>query len=946
MVKCKKNVKWFFCSILFIVSTVCFTVSGFAADFVGHADTVDYAAGTDGVYVTESFENAVSYKTKTDATVIPDSATTYGKTLSKMLSVKLSEGVDISAAGRSWDGFLIDVAFSSSFKFYLWLADVGTDGSVVISRNYNNQTNRYEKFIDRTGKDLSADGKGVITRSGYYMSSGAVSGTWVYNFSDIVVKPNQIIDELLFGLRMNENTYFGQGFEINSISVYKVDTESSTGYTVKTLFNAKDLTVTTDPTDTTAGINLADARKGSVVNTARTLANNTGSFIDESYDENETGNANVIVTVPTCTVTVNYLNEDEETIKDAESTVYRKGHTYSVDAPVISGYVFKESDVALSGTVNSDITVNLVYAVAGVSVTVRHVDEQGNTVSAQTSRSYYEGASYTVTPLSVLGYEYVSADKDLSGIINEDITVTLTYRQVETFVLTVKFADEQGNELIPDQTYTYNSGATYEVEPAEIEYYAYKQADKELVGTICEDTEIIMTYETDALNPPRLHTDVNYAVSDDGLRITDSLIGGVVFKTKDNFSVVADSTTTYGKTILATFKINFTETIDAVNEWDGLLIRIKNNSAKNVKFNAYLYSEGLLGRNYVSSTARDEVFVDASGTDIGKIQKGVKYASAYPTISAYADGTWNYKFSDLTTATAGSMTSVSAFILGLRVTSTEFAGCDIVIGSIAAYKADAQSDTGYIVKTLFNAKDLVVSNESDYGKADVNTANSDKGKVITSAVAPINNTGLFVEDKYYSELHPKILAAIKLELQGCTVVCNYIDENGDQLSVSDSVNVAKGGTYEVVPKVITGYDYKSADHALTGTAEDDLTVNLSYELKKFTLTVKFVDTEGKTVKDDTVITVRYGDYVVIDENNALFKVDGYRHKSVESSAKFTVYSSQVRTVVCEAQPEETEQKQESGCKGNVFGSVYGAVISCLIAVAAVSLKKFKKGVKR
>ena len=85
------------------------------------------------------------------------------------------------------------------------------------------------------------------------------------------------------------------------------------------------------------------------------------------------------------------------------------------------------------------------------------------------------------------------------------------------------------------------------------------------------------------------------------------------------------------------------------------MIRIKNNSAKNVKFNAYLYSNGLLGRNYVSSTTRDEVFIDKNGVNLGNTQSGINYASAYPTISAYADGTWNYKFSDLTTATAGDM---------------------------------------------------------------------------------------------------------------------------------------------------------------------------------------------------------------------------------------------------------------------------------------------------
>lgn len=83
MIKCKKNVKALFCSVLFIVSAVCFIVAGSAAGFVSKADTVNYAVGTDGVYITESFDGAVSYKTKTDATVIPDSATTTAKRFRK-----------------------------------------------------------------------------------------------------------------------------------------------------------------------------------------------------------------------------------------------------------------------------------------------------------------------------------------------------------------------------------------------------------------------------------------------------------------------------------------------------------------------------------------------------------------------------------------------------------------------------------------------------------------------------------------------------------------------------------------------------------------------------------------------------------------------------------------------------------------------------------------------
>ena len=82
----KKN-RTLACILLSALSVACFMVAGLSISVKAKTNTVSYSVGNDGIYVTESFDNAVSYKTKTDATIIPDSAETYGKTLSKMLTV-------------------------------------------------------------------------------------------------------------------------------------------------------------------------------------------------------------------------------------------------------------------------------------------------------------------------------------------------------------------------------------------------------------------------------------------------------------------------------------------------------------------------------------------------------------------------------------------------------------------------------------------------------------------------------------------------------------------------------------------------------------------------------------------------------------------------------------------------------------------------------------------
>ncbi len=224
-------------------------------------------------------------------------------------------------------------------------------------------------------------------------------------------------------------------------------------------------------------------------------------------------------------VTVNYVDESGKTIKAATTQTLDNGSTYNVDTPTIDGYTYKSADAALTGTVDGNKTITLTYTknatpVEQSTVTVNYVDADGKTIKAATTQTLDNGSTYNVDTPTIDGYTYKSADGALSGTVDGNKTITLTYTKdaapVEQSTVTVNYVDADGKTIKAATTQTLDNGSTYTVETPTIDGYTYKSADGALSGTVDGNKTITLTYTKDSTTPVenKANLTINYVDAD------------------------------------------------------------------------------------------------------------------------------------------------------------------------------------------------------------------------------------------------------------------------------------------------------------------------------------------------------------------------------------------------------------------------------------------------
>ena len=196
------------------------------------------------------------------------------------------------------------------------------------------------------------------------------------------------------------------------------------------------------------------------------------------------------------TVTVNYVDADGNTIKAATTQTLDNGSTYTVETPTIAGYTYKSADAALTGTVDGNKTITLTYTknatpVEQSTVTVNYVDADGNTIKAATTQTLDNGSTYTVETPTIDGYTYKSADAALTGTVDGNKTITLTYTKDSTTPvenkanLTINYVDADGNTIKASSVTEYIVGQAYTVGQPEIAGYSYNHSTGDAIaGTI------------------------------------------------------------------------------------------------------------------------------------------------------------------------------------------------------------------------------------------------------------------------------------------------------------------------------------------------------------------------------------------------------------------------------------------------------------------------------
>lgn len=140
-----------------------------------------------------------------------------------------------------------------------------------------------------------------------------------------------------------------------------------------------------------------------------------------------------------------------------------------------------------------------------VQIPVNYVDENGETLSASGfAKVVYgaEGLEYTVNIPEIIGYDYKTSDKPLTGVIaaGTDLTnfvINLTYERTPQKI-TLKFVNENGEKIKDDRIVDCYYNEYLEITPDEIGGYEYVSSSRKLKLTVLNNYTIVLTYAKSA----------------------------------------------------------------------------------------------------------------------------------------------------------------------------------------------------------------------------------------------------------------------------------------------------------------------------------------------------------------------------------------------------------------------------------------------------------------
>lgn len=626
-----------------------------------------------------------------------------------------------------------------------------------------------------------------------------------------------------------------------------------------------------------------------------------------------------------------YATDASDTSKDVNLADVTKGTTVYAKSSITGGFVLNPDD-------NSDSAIavgNWIFTRKPFSVSVAAKDMEGNPVGEEfVVETQYNTQTntfdYTVTPPQIPGYAYVEANAALTGNATSDMDIQLIY-EVNGCVLTVKYVDEEGNEIAKAEQIGYVLGTLtevdYSVETPYFPGYEYISANKPLTGKISENMEIELQYEPKSEFLYEVVT--NGEGEFEGVNLQNDFPGGFYMQLKSK-SDITFTENSYG---MVTFELPASiNTSDA----DGLLVKMA--ASNQMPFR--LIIEDSLGRFYRSNaaTAREDVFIKNDGT-VSRMTAAWTHSFASDLIEG---GTLHLPWSCfvgttgegwIDTPLAQNTEIVRFYVLFEMRSGGGIAGFGMSIGTLATYKV---SDDNVEVHRIYSTTDLSYTSDPEDTTADVNLAEPGNGKIIN---ARRSMQGSFVMNE--DDASDTLIAVenwIFLR-RAYTITVKHVDADGMTLKAEERIESAfnedDAAEYTITPATnIAGYEYSSADHELTGTTDQNLTITLVYTPIQYTVTMRFVDEEGNEIAEATTQKFAYRTVYQLEAP----VIEGYEFK--ESSSKLTATMMRDTEIVL------TYTKIAKGCgstldsaTGSAVGLLAGMLLLPLCAVIMIRSKK-------
>ncbi|MDF09799.1 cell surface protein [Listeria monocytogenes] len=195
-------------------------------------------------------------------------------------------------------------------------------------------------------------------------------------------------------------------------------------------------------------------------------------------------------------VTVKYVDGDGNELATSDTLNGKIDAPYQSTAKSITGWTVKTTPTNANGVfTNANQTVTYVYEKAdGAPVTVKYVDGDGNELATSDILNGKIDAPYQSTAKSITGWTIKTTPTNANGAFtNTNQTVTYVYEKADGAPVTVKYIDEDGNELAIPDTLNGKIDAPYQATAKSLSGWTVKTTPANANG-VFTDTNQTVTY--------------------------------------------------------------------------------------------------------------------------------------------------------------------------------------------------------------------------------------------------------------------------------------------------------------------------------------------------------------------------------------------------------------------------------------------------------------------
>lgn len=125
-------------------------------------------------------------------------------------------------------------------------------------------------------------------------------------------------------------------------------------------------------------------------------------------------------------LTINYLDEDGYQMDDSYSATLKYNENYEIESPTILGF---EPDIEIvSGTMEDDLIINVIYHKLYLHLTIYYVDENGNNLIEPSTYTFDYFERYEIETPEIKGY--YADENNITGTLEaNDVDVIIVYHQ-------------------------------------------------------------------------------------------------------------------------------------------------------------------------------------------------------------------------------------------------------------------------------------------------------------------------------------------------------------------------------------------------------------------------------------------------------------------------------------------------------------------------------------